>query len=115
MPTAIALTRSMPVRWQSVVSGFLGAVAFGGRPGDPIDRFRSLLIARFDPVNGGFGSAPKLPHPYALLFALSLAGEGDSELAVAADTLHRMRALWDPASGGFYRYADGADWSRPGR
>ncbi len=88
----------------------------GGQPDrNPIDHFRSLLIARFDPLNGGFGSAPKLPHPHALLFALSLAGEGDSELGrIAADTLHRMRALWDPASGGFYRYADGADWSRPG-
>ena len=86
-----------------------------GQPPDPIDHFRSLLIARFDSLNGGFGSAPKHPHPYALLFALSLAAEGDSELArVAADTLRHMRALWDPASGGFYRYADGADWSRPG-
>jgi uncharacterized protein len=82
---------------------------------DPIGHFRSVLIARFDSLNGGFGSAPKLPHPYALLFALSLAGEGDSELGrIAADTLHRMRALWDSASGGFYRYADGADWSRAG-
>lgn len=96
----------------------------GAHPGrsdrdhDPIStiaHFRALLIARFDSLNGGFGPAPKLPHPYALLFALSLAGEGDSELArVAADTLHHMRALWDPASGGFYRYADDADWSRPG-
>jgi uncharacterized protein len=86
-----------------------------GEPGDPIDHFRSLLIARFDTLNGGFGSAPKLPHPYALLFALSLAGEGDNELGrIAAGTLHGMRALWDPASGGFFRYADGADWSRPG-
>jgi uncharacterized protein YyaL (SSP411 family) len=93
----------------------LGRRSLGEGGGDPIDRFRSLLIARFDSLNGGFGSAPKLPHPHALLFALSLAGEGDTELGrIAADTLHRMRALWDPASGGFYRYADGADWSRPG-
>ena len=82
---------------------------------DPIDHCRSLLLARFDALNGGFGSAPKLPHPHALSFALSLAGDGDSEMArVAADTLHHMKALWDPDSGGFYRYADGADWSRPG-
>ena len=82
---------------------------------DPVVYFRSLLIARFDPQNGGFGSAPKLPHPQALLFALSMAGDGDAELAgLAADTLHRIRALWDPSSGGFYRYADEADWTRPG-
>jgi hypothetical protein len=82
---------------------------------DSIDHFRSLLIARFDSLNGGFGSAPKLPHPYALLFALSLAGERDGRLSsIVAETLHHMRALWDPAAGGFFRYADGADWSRPG-
>ena len=51
----------------------------GGQPDrDPpstsIDYFRSLLIDRFDPVHGGFGTSPKLPHPYALLFALSLSG-----------------------------------------
>ncbi len=81
----------------------------------PIDHFRSLLIARFDSLNGGFGSAPKLPHADAVLFALSLAGEGDNELRrIAAQTLHRMKALWDPASGGFYRYAEAADWSLPG-
>jgi uncharacterized protein YyaL (SSP411 family) len=81
---------------------------------DPVNHFRSLLLQRFDPLNGGFGSAPKLPHPHALLFALSLADDGDSEIArVAADTLHHIRALWDPAEGGFFRYAEGADWSRP--
>jgi len=82
---------------------------------DPVEYFRSLLIERFDPVHGGFGSAPKLPHPPALLFALSLAGEGDAELAeIATVTLDRMRALWDSGSGGFFRYADEADWARPG-
>jgi len=91
-----------------------------GREGDhdphfAIAHFRSLLIERFDPLNGGFGSAPKLPHPHALSFALSLAGEGDTELArITAVTLQHMRALWDSGSGGFYRYADAADWTRPG-
>jgi hypothetical protein len=88
------------------------------RDHDPISSiadFRALLIARFDPLNGGFGSAPKLPHPHALLFALSLAGDGDSEIAgIAAVTLQHMTALWDSDAGGFYRYADAADWSHPG-
>jgi uncharacterized protein YyaL (SSP411 family) len=87
----------------------------GERGADPIAHFRSLVLERFDSENGGFGSAPKLPHPDALLFALSVAGEGDGELGrIAGDTLHHMRALWDEGSGGFYRYADAADWSRPG-
>ena len=84
-------------------------------PHSAVAHFRSLLLDRFDAVNGGFGSSPKLPHPYALLFALSLAGDGDSELAaIAAATLQQMTALWDPQTGGFYRYADAADWSNPG-
>jgi uncharacterized protein YyaL (SSP411 family) len=77
-----------------------------------VAHFRSLLIDRFDAINGGFGSSPKLPHPYALLFAVSLAGDGDSELAgVASVTLQQMTALWDPQAGGFYRYAEASDWS----
>jgi uncharacterized protein YyaL (SSP411 family) len=84
-------------------------------PHASVAQFRSLLIARFDSLNGGFGTSPKLPHPQALLAALSLADDGDSELAgIAAMTLHRMTALWDADAGGFYRYADAADWSDPG-
>ena len=82
---------------------------------DPLDHFRSLLIARFDRVHGGFGPGAKLPHPDALLFALSRAADGDAELKTIVEvTLDRMRALWDSSTGGFHRYADRADWSRPG-
>jgi uncharacterized protein YyaL (SSP411 family) len=83
--------------------------------GDPVEHFCALLVERFDRRHGGFGSSPKFPHPHALLFALSVAGEsGDVELSRIADvTLDRMGALWDPVDGGFYRYADGEDWSRP--
>jgi uncharacterized protein YyaL (SSP411 family) len=84
-------------------------------PHSAIARFRALLVERFDARNGGFGSAPKLPHAHALSFAISAGADGDSELAtMSAVTLQRMRPLWDAASGGFFRYADGSDWSRPG-
>jgi uncharacterized protein YyaL (SSP411 family) len=84
-------------------------------PIDLVADFRSLLIARFDPVNGGFGSAPKLPHPHALTVALSLIGDGDTEMERIANlTLRHLKALWDPDAGGFYRYADADDWSQPG-
>ncbi len=79
------------------------------------DYFRALLIDRFDPMYGGFGSAPKFAHPNALLFALSLT-EDDRDphlLHIIETTLDGLRALWDPTGGGFFRYADGADWSRP--
>ena len=83
-------------------------------PADVVAHFRSVIIDRFDPVYGGFGAEPKHPHPYALLFALSLAGTGDHELeAIVSMTLDRMTDLWDAERGGFYRYADGRDWSSP--
>jgi uncharacterized protein YyaL (SSP411 family) len=88
----------------------------GRDPGPPdlaIAHFRSLLIDRFDPVHGGFGNAPKLPHPYALLFALSFPDDPDLSHLVSI-TVDRLTALWDPIDGGFYRYADAADWSHPG-
>jgi len=86
-----------------------------GDPHSAIGHFRALLVERFDSRNGGFGATPKLPHPHALSFALSLGSEHDSELArMAAVTLQRLRALWDVGSGGFFRYADAIDWSRPG-
>ena len=82
---------------------------------DSISQFRALLMACFDSVNGGFGAAPKLPHAPALAFALSLAGDGDTEMAqVAAVTLRHMKRLWDANGGGFYRYANADDWSQPG-
>ena len=29
-------------------------------------------------------------------------------------TLRGLRGLWDADAGGFFRYADGSDWTRPG-
>jgi uncharacterized protein YyaL (SSP411 family) len=81
-------------------------------PYDVVSHFRSLLIDRFDVVHGGFGAAPKHPHPNAVLFALSLAADGDVDLGeVVRATLDGVSALWDAEGGGFYRYADAADWT----
>ena len=97
------------------------SLAEGGQPdrdraaeADVATHFRSLLIDRFDPEHGGFGSVPKHPHPYALLFALSLAGEGDDALEeIVRISLDRTAALWDADGGGFYRYANGRNWTSP--
>ena len=77
--------------------------------------FRALLIDRVDRLHGGFGSSPKFPHPHALLFALSFEGGADgSGLSPIVDaSLEGLTALWDPADGGFCRYAEADDWSRP--
>lgn len=73
-------------------AGLLGrrSLGEGGQADlDPVDLiadFRALLIARFDPT---------LPHPDAISVALSLAGDGDSEMAaIAAATLLHMKGLW---------------------
>jgi uncharacterized protein YyaL (SSP411 family) len=91
----------------------------GLEPQSDLDRcsvayFRSLLVDRFDRVNGGFVSAHKIPHADALLVALSLERDGEPRLSDAIEkTLGALSALWDPVGGGFSRYAEGADWSRP--
>jgi len=77
---------------------------------------RALIVDQFDSVHGGLGHAPKLPHVSALLLALSLGSEAgdvaDAELiSIAETTLDKMSALWDAGDGGFWRYADAADWS----
>jgi uncharacterized protein YyaL (SSP411 family) len=61
-----------------------------------------------DPVNGGFGGAPKFPHGEAVALLFDV---GETELARRA--LDGMLKLEDPIEGGFFRYATQADWSRP--
>jgi hypothetical protein len=83
-------------------------------PVSATDYFRALLIDRFDAVHGGFGGAPKVPHARALNAALAL-GDNDAELSEIVEvTLDKLHALWDPVGGGFFRYAENADWSGPG-
>jgi uncharacterized protein YyaL (SSP411 family) len=78
--------------------------------------FRSLLIEEFDLLHAGFGTAAKYPHARALAFAMALADEqSDAQLRrIVESTLDRIGALWDPDGGGFHRYAERSDWSRPG-
>jgi uncharacterized protein YyaL (SSP411 family) len=71
----------------------------------------------FDPRNGGFGSAPKFPHPDAIeLLFVQAARLGNAEWRLMAEhTLDGMLAgeLQDPIDGGFFRYATEADWTAP--
>jgi uncharacterized protein YyaL (SSP411 family) len=71
----------------------------------------------FDPVNGGFGGAPKFPPHSTVELLLRLAhGHGSDEaLAMARLTLDRMAAggIHDQLGGGFHRYAVDAVWLVP--
>lgn len=78
------------------------------------------LIARaYDPICGGFGEAPKFPHPDAcwlLLLEYRRGGRRDERLAeMVGRTLHGMAngGMFDPVEGGWFRYSTTRDWSVP--
>ena len=76
----------------------------------------SALLESFDARNGGFGTAPKYPTPDAVELLFVKAADKDAAAAgMAAQTLDGMMAgqLWDDATGGFFRYSHGADWTEP--
>ncbi len=88
----------------------------------PLQMARARLEQRFDRVHGGFGAAPKFPHP-AWLGCLLRAWQASASAAVpdlqalymASFTLTRMAegGLFDQLAGGFYRYSVDAGWQIP--
>ncbi len=86
------------------------------RPGmldDAVDQ----MLRSFDPVNGGFGSQPKFPHPAALTLLLHRWHDQPSERirAVIDRTLQGMArgGMYDQLGGGFHRYSVDARWIVP--
>ncbi len=71
-----------------------------------VDTLRRL----YDPINGGFGRAPKFPQASLIEFLLAR-GERDISLA----TLRAMATggIYDQIGGGFARYAVDATWTVP--
>lgn len=76
-----------------------------------------LLRRAFDPVNGGFGSAPKFPHAMELRLLLRCWKRFDDEdaLHMVRLTLDRMAmgGMYDHLGGGFHRYSTDARWLVP--
>jgi len=68
------------------------------------------LRSQYDPVNGGFGGAPKFPPSSAIEFLL---GQGETEMSLG--TLRAMQAggIHDQVGGGFARYSVDAAWVVP--
>ncbi len=82
-----------------------------------IDAATTVLHTQADRRNGGFGGAPKFPHPAALDFLLRrhrAAGDRDA-LEVVTLALDRMArgGINDQVGGGFHRYTVDATWSVP--
>ncbi|MDD5707294.1 MAG: thioredoxin domain-containing protein [Kiritimatiellae bacterium] len=75
------------------------------------------LQAGYDPVNGGFGGAPKFPHPSQQIFLLNygLAHGVQDAVRMVLHTCDRMAAggIHDQLGGGFARYATDAQWLVP--
>jgi uncharacterized protein YyaL (SSP411 family) len=86
------------------------------------DRAVEELSGRFDEVDGGFGGAPKFPHPTAVRLCLDYGhdrhvdqGRLERALQMARRTLEAMASggLYDQLGGGFYRYAVDKSWTIP--
>jgi uncharacterized protein YyaL (SSP411 family) len=86
-----------------------------------LDSFASRVVGEvgssFDPANGGFGTAPKFPHPTAV--SLLLWDEFQNRNAEsgerARETLARMAdgGMFDQVGGGFHRYSVDGGWHIP--
>ncbi|MGH8224701.1 MAG: thioredoxin domain-containing protein [Gammaproteobacteria bacterium] len=100
-------------RLQTLLAEHLGADAAnaaGALSIAPAQAARANLAATFDPVNGGFGGAPKFPQTPVLAFLAT--GE---ETAGVRKTLEAMArsGLNDHVGGGFFRYTVDAAWRVP--
>ncbi len=89
---------------------------------EPLATARRDLESAFDPQYGGFGGAPKFPHPASIERLLrdwrsaAAAGEPDLQaLYLATLTLKRMveGGLYDQLGGGFCRYSVDPFWMIP--
>ena len=97
------------------------AESFAGSSGSfspkVIEEIVEAAVKMFDPQNGGFGSAPKFPHPAVLdLLIDQYARSGDGRLRdVFVLTLEKMAlgGVYDQLAGGFHRYSVDERWIVP--
>ncbi len=110
----------------SAVKGALGRLA-AARAGSRAPKANGLsafasgvvqeIRSSVDPVNAGFGGAPKFPHPTAIALLLWDAfSRGEAASADRArETLLRMAdgGMYDQVGGGFHRYSVDEAWHIP--
>ena len=82
-----------------------------------IQAIQQSAFKMFDPQNGGFGQAPKFPHPSALdLLIEQYARAGDdASRNLIVTTLEHMAngGVYDQLAGGFHRYSVDERWVVP--
>ncbi len=87
----------------------------------PLDLAARELAESFDAAHGGFGGAPKFPHPGSIEILLRRqaadpgAPDAAKSLEMATFTLQRMAegGIYDQVGGGFARYSVDAEWAIP--
>ncbi|MBA2626460.1 MAG: thioredoxin domain-containing protein [Gemmatimonadales bacterium] len=106
---AAAIRRALDNSLDESVSGSVTA--------DMLDQAVASMARTFDPVNGGFGSQPKFPHPGALQFLLHrwFDAPTDEVRTIIDRTLEGMArgGMHDQLAGGFHRYSVDAQWIVP--
>jgi uncharacterized protein len=106
---------------QMVESALAQSESFAGMSGNFSPAVISAIVKSaldmFDAKNGGFGNAPKFPHPSVLdLLIDQYARSGDKELGeVVVSTLEKMArgGVYDQLAGGFHRYSVDDHWGVP--
>lgn len=82
-----------------------------------LEKAEEVLAEEFDPQWGGFGVAPKFPHPSVIRYLLARSALKGSRMALtmALKTLDAMAdgGIYDHIGGGFHRYSTDAMWLVP--
>jgi uncharacterized protein YyaL (SSP411 family) len=97
--------------------GQLPVATGGSLDATTLDDATRALLRSFDPANGGFGGAPKFPHPMDIRVLLRHhARTGDTaSLHAARHSLDKMArgGIYDHLGGGFARYSTDDRWLVP--
>ena len=90
--------------------------------GMPLPAAYRALSESFDARFGGFGRAPKFPHPASLEFLLRRASDSKADAETAQHSRHMLETtltrmaeggIYDQLGGGFCRYAVDEEWMIP--
>ena len=106
---------------ESVMGAISQAEGFAGHAGplrpELIDSMGESAVKLFDPEHGGFGSAPKFPHPSATDLLMQRYSETGNQhlLNIVSITLEKMAegGVYDQLAGGFHRYSVDEHWVVP--
>jgi len=117
--------RSQPEQVAGTATAMLGELRRVGLAEPSRDMLMSELLdasyrriaANYDPVNGGFGGAPKFPPAMTLEFLLHTfhrTGTGEAQ-QIVEHTARKMAngGMYDQIGGGFHRYSVDARWLVP--